>query len=641
MGSRSQTRLIFKSMVAAASILWALPSTLLFAQQDLAGNVDQARKSFQPVTQEQVSQARTELKMQMQNIEDFVQPATENGRRWLRYLHWEGLRQQVASNDAKNLSPLDATLGKLNRNVHGLERRQFRRLARALRRYRDTLAVSSWQNPRDLYNKQLDALQQDVKAYREKPTPQNEAALSQRIRILDSVDQAPELVKAVRSELAQPNAFVTISTAYIAAGVDPIDRSEPVTDCILGTNIHGDAHTTGTVGVASIPSDNKAVLEFDSRGHVWSQNTGYNSPAVIHSTSDTDYTATKRVVFTDPEFTSKPAQADATTDTHIHSVAKQGGGLGSRLVSRIGWDRAMQSKGQAEAIAADHAEDRIERRFDTDVDDRLAKTRDRYEDEYRRPLERKGEVPDHIRFSSTKTDLAVEVTQANRFQLAAQGAPPDVPGKHDMTMRLHESAVNNYSTAMLAGATATQTKPDEDVKFDVELPKWMKRLWENRKTESTHDQAAKEEPFKGFSMTLSDTQPITIKFKSNKNVEMTLHIAEMQSGDNHFSNWNVTGTYTNELADGKVLLQREGKLEVLPADFTGKLDAQQTAERNNLEKEFDKRSAQGHGFPKTIEFDPVKPEGELADAGPLEYREFSADNGWLVIGLDRQSKQAN
>jgi len=623
-------------MLATCGVFVALLCTPLMAQQDLAGQIEQARGSFKPVTEQQVTGARAELQKQMRDVEQFVQPASQNGQRWIRYLQWDALKGQVSSNDAKNLEALDATLGKLNRNVSGLENRRFRRLARALRRYRDTLAVSTWEKPADLYNQQLAALQSGIEAYRKEPTPQNSLALSQQIRIIDSIGQAPKLVEAVRQELAQPNAFVVVSTAYIAAGAKPVDRNDPVTDCILGTSIHGDAHTTGTVGVASIPSENKAVLEFTSRGHVWSDNVGHNSPAVIRSTSDTDYTATKRVEFSDPAFAAKSSQADATTDAHIHSVAKQGGGFGSRLVSRIGWNRAMQSEGQAEAIAADHAEDRIERRFNDDVDEKLGKARERYENEYRLPLERRGEVPEHIRFSSTNDSLAVEVTQANRAQLAAQSAPPEVPNKHDMTMRLHESAVNNYSAAMLAGATAKQTKPDEDLKFDVELPGWMKRLWENRKTESTEDAAAKEEPFKGFTMTLSNAEPISVKFLDDKKLEMTLHIAELQSGDSQFSNWNVTGAYVHEIVDGRVTLHREGKLVMLPADFSGTLDAEQTGQRSNLEKEFDKRSAQGHGFPKTIEFEPMTPEGELADAGPLEYRDFSTGNGWLVIGLDRQ-----
>ena len=502
------------------------------------------------------------------------------------------------------------------------------------------LAVSIWKNPADLYGKQLDALQKDIEAYHKEPDAQNAARLTQRLRIIDSVGQAPKLVDAVRDDLAHPNAFVNIATAYIAAGTKAVDRCDPVTDCILGTSIHGDAHTTATVGVASIPSDDKAVLEFTSMGHVWSQNVGYNGPAVIHSTSDTDYTATKRVEFSDAAFTAGPSHTDATADTHVHSIAKQGGGLGSRLVSRIGWNRAMQTKGQVDAVAADHAEDRIDNRFDDEVADRLSKSRQRYEDEYRRPLERRGDVPDHIHFSSTKNGLALEVTQANRTQLGAPGAPPELADKHDMTMQLHETAVNNYSAAMLAGATAKQTKPDEDVKFNVDLPKWMDRLWRHRKTEPTDNAAAKAEPFKVFTMTLDAVQPISVKF-AGKKMEITLHIADMQSGDNHFANWNVTGTYTPELADGRVEMHRDGKLVVLPENFSGKLDAEQTAQRSNLEKEFDKRSAQGNGFPKSIKFEPVKPEGELADAGPLEYREFSSDNGWLVIGLDRKNKRTN
>jgi hypothetical protein len=40
----------------------------------------------------------------------------------------------------------------------------------------------------------------------------------------------------------------------------------------------------------------------------------------------------------------------------------------------------------------------------------------------------------------------------------------------------------------------------------------------------------------------------------------------------------------------------------------------------------------------TIEFQSLKPTGALADAGPLEYNQFSSDNGWLTLAWDRQKK---
>ena len=168
---------------------------------------------------------------------------------------------------------------------------------------------------------------------------------------------------------------------------------------------------------------------------------------MIRSTSDTDFTAKKRVELSDEAFTATSAQADATTDMHLHSVAKQGGGLGKPACLEHWLEPRPESRGQAESIAADHAEGRIENRFNDELDDEVQKARKRYEDEYRRPLERRGEVPDHIRFSSGKDSIAFEVTQASHSQLGASGSPPAAPERHDVTMRLHESAVDNYSAS--------------------------------------------------------------------------------------------------------------------------------------------------------------------------------------------------
>jgi hypothetical protein len=627
--------LCVQCLTAAAFLVGSFAVNSSRAQADVNALIDQARNQFKPISQEQVAAARSKLKDRMRDVESYVGPSSSNGKAWLRYLHWEDLKKAVADEHATSLEPLDATLRKLNRDQAGLEKRQFRRLADALQRYRDAYAVSMWQQPGDLYNKQLDALNKALEAYHKEPTPANEYALSRQVRIINSVGQAPELVKALRQELVRPNAYVDISTALVAASAEPINRNEPITDCILGTNIHGDAHTTGHVEVSSQPSDNKAVLDFTSVGHTWSRNTGFNGPAVIRSTADTDFTANKRVELNDEAFVTTSARADARTDTHIHSVAKQGGGLGSRLVSNIGWRRAHQSERQAESIAANHAEGRVERRFNEELNDKISQARQNYEDEYRRPLERRGELPKHIRFSSTKNSIQVEVAQAGGSQIAAAGDPPKSSSAHDMTMRLHESAVNNYTATLLGGATARQTKPDEDVKFDVTLPSWMKRVWERRKTEASPQ--AKDEPFKEYALTLRDGRPISVEFAGGT-VKLTMHISELKSGDKTFTNWDVTGDYKPEVADGKVTLRREKDLTMLPSDFRGQLNSRQVAERRNLEEELNKRSAQGRGFPKSIEFEPMKSKSALASAGPLNYDEFAPDNGWLVIGLDRKKK---
>jgi hypothetical protein len=633
---RSTKRHLIAAFTAIVVLLIGVAT--LQAQDDISDLIQRARRNFKPVSEREPAEARARVRERMNDVADYIDPSSENGKQWLRYLRWDSLRQAVAEDRPKNLEPLDTTLRKLNRNETGLENRRFRRLANALRRYRDLVAVSSWEKPEEIYGKQLDALQRDLEAYRKDPSPRTQMALSERIRIIDSIGQAPKLVSALRSDLAKPNAFVEISTSLVSASAGPINRNEPVTDCILGTNVHSDAHTTGRTNAATIPSENKAVVEFRSKGHVWSNSTGFNGPAVIRSTSDTDFTAKKRVELSDEAFTTTSAGADASTNIHLHSVAKQGGGLGSRLVSSIGWRKAQSSRGQAESIAANHAEGRIANKFNDELDDEIQKARKRYEDEYRRPLERRGEVPEYIRFSSDNDSVNFEVTQASHSQLGATGSPPPAGEKHDVTMRLHETAVDNYSASLLSGATARQTKPDEDVKFDVKLPKWMDKAWKNRKTEATNKAGGKEEPFKEYALTFRENRPISVNFVQNK-VKLTVHISHLKSGDKTFDNWDVTSTYNPELSDGTVILRREGDLVMLPADFRGQLNSRQVAERRNLEEELNKRSDQGKGFPKTIQFDPVKPEGKVADAGPLGFNRFTCGDGWVIIGLDRQQKQ--
>jgi hypothetical protein len=638
----SEARWHWPTVIAVFMALFTPPlanSGALGQESPIPGLIQQARENFQPVTPEQVSQARAELTSRMSELEQWVGASTANGQRWLRYLAWDDLRKALAAEGAPNVEALDTTQRQLNSDENGLELPRFRRLADALRRYRDRAAVSTWENPAELYGQQLDALARQLEAYRQERSPANENALAQRLRIVTDVGQAPDLVEAVRREFSQPNAYVDVSAKLIAAGVEPINRSEHITDNILGTRINGTSHTTGSVGVSTIPSTDRAIVEFISQGRSHSQNVGNNGPAVIRSTANTDFTATKRVELSDPLFAARPANANATTNSDIHSISKRGGGLGSRIVSRAGWRRANQSHGRADAIAGDHAEDRIERQFNQEVNDELRDARKRYEDEYRRPLARRGELPDYTRFSSDQNSILIETTQANRGQLGAASPPPAAPEGHDMTMRLHESAINNYTAVLLGGATATESQPGDDPKFDVELPEWIRDAWERSEREFADETAEGQEPFKPWSMTLRE-RPITVDFQDGR-LTLTTHVARLQSGDQTFNNWDITGTYARELANGGVVLRREGDLVVLPGDFRGSLTSRQTAERSNLEKEINERSARGRGFPTTIEIDPLEPEGALADAGPLAFNEFESDDDWLSMAFDRQSKSTN
>ena len=623
------------ALLVAGGGSW-LGATAAAADADFSALITAAREKFAPVSEAQVATAKTELASSAQSLARYLGPRTANGKKWLAYLLWADFQQELAT-EQPQFGPLVATYQQLNQDQTGLELKPFRALSAALQHYIDLAVIARQENQAETYGKQLDGLAKELDEYGQDPSPAIGSAIGRRLDLLAGLGQAPELVAAVRDEFSRPNALVTVSTGLLRdAAADPIDRDDPITDVILGTRIRGQGHTTGEVALKTIPNDDKAVIEIKTNGRVVSQNVGHNGPAVIRSTGYTDFVATQLIEFTDTNFRALTPSVAATTRSNIHSVSKSGGGMGRRIVANVGMEKAHEKQGQANRIAADHAEVRIARRMTDEIDDRLGKAWSRFQNDYRLPLERRGELPQHLRFSTTNDELAFEATQANRSELAAPAAPPEAPTGIDLVMRLHESAVNNYTSALLGGATLSETKPGAGTKADVNLPKALKDAWKSRMDDKA-DQAA-DADFEPWALTFRRDQPINVSFVDGK-MQLTIHVAHLKSGDDVFDRWDVTGTYTPELSDGGVTLRRDGELVVLPTGFDpekGQLSSRQAAVRRNLTKVLTERSDKGRGIPMTIRIDELEPKDELADVGPLPVKEFTSAGGWLTVAWNRK-----
>src|SRR4051812_14525719 len=123
-GPHSILRLRGLLTVTTAVVCTLIVGTKAFSQQDLSSLIDEARNNFRPISQQQVDEARAEVKQRMKEFERYVGPSTPNGKRWLRYLKWDALKDQIDEKDSKTLDAIQDTLAKLNRNVNGVERPQ-------------------------------------------------------------------------------------------------------------------------------------------------------------------------------------------------------------------------------------------------------------------------------------------------------------------------------------------------------------------------------------------------------------------------------------------------------------------------------------------------------------------------------------
>lgn len=624
--------------LSCGAFLLALTSipTVCSAQDDVNSLIASAKEKFAPITGEQVAAAKADLQTQAATLERYVRPQSTNGKKWLAYLKWNAFQEALASEEPK-FEPLVATYQQLNKDNSGLELKHFRAVSDALQHYIDVAAMARQKDQAQTYGGQLDGLSSEIETYKSSPTANTAAAIGRRLDLLTGLGQSPDLVSAVRQEFSQPNAYVTVSSGLLRdAAAKPIDRFDPITDVILGTRIRGNGHTTGRVALKTVPNDNMAVIALDTQGRVVSQNVGRNGPAIIRSTGFTNFDADVVVELSDRRFVAQPVHVSASTSSQLHSVCKAGGGLGKNIVAQVGMKKAREKQGQANRIAADHAENRIARRMADEMDERLGKAWNRYQSDYRLPLARRGALPEYARFSTTENSLDYVTTQATRGQLAAPSAPPELPGTGDLVARLHESAINNYTSALLAGATLSESKPGEGTKADVNLPKFLKDAWKNRMDEKAED--ASDVEFEAWSLTFRRDRPITASFKEGK-IALTLHITKLVSGEDTFDRWDVTATYTPELVDGGVKLTRDGELTVLPTGFDpekGQLSSRQVAVRSNLTKVLTERSDQGRGIPQTITVKALEPSEELAHVGTLPVTTFASGDGWLTVAWDRQ-----
>src|SRR5215212_11732 len=97
-GVVDRTRSTSQSFIVAFGAVVALffGAAALQAKDDVSDLLQRARNNFKPVSDKELADARAELRERMKEVADFVRPSSENGKRWLRYLHWDALKQAAA-----------------------------------------------------------------------------------------------------------------------------------------------------------------------------------------------------------------------------------------------------------------------------------------------------------------------------------------------------------------------------------------------------------------------------------------------------------------------------------------------------------------------------------------------------------------
>jgi len=604
--------------ILATGALADAPAAAMPAVDQLPAECRAAKATFHPVTQADLAEAKDELVEAVVRLDRRLGADADNGPGWRKYLQWDRMQSELCGNEKPDVAALTSILGKYEAGYEGLRLARFVDVRLALSRY--LLIAQNVDNPalKTAYENLLDALATQLESYADAPTAKGALIIGRLIGQLEDARQVPQLIGAVRHHYARPNLWVEVSADLIDAGMGgPVDEMTPVRDVILGTDISGTGHTTGRICVELIPDPQRAAIETVFCGTTLSENVGRNGPVRIHSNGTTRLDGRMSVFLDANGLDWLPAISNAETETQITAIRDR---RGRQMVERIARRRAAEQKHEAEYIASAHAEQQLNARIDSQADEMLQKANGAFREKFRRPLVERKLFPQRLDFSTTGEALHVVGLRADASQMAAPTEPPpaaDGADGADLTVRIHESMVNNLLASALGGMTlGDETYKSLVVELLGELPERM--------------QVEEGEP--AWAIDFDALRPISLAFGDDQ-LTVTLRGRRYYRDGEDYPAMDVTAVYDIEKTEQGFAAVRQGPLEIFPPGFvpdSGKtLSTKQMVIRSLLETRFDRI------FAEEMPLEDIELPGNLNKAGKLRPIRFACQDGWLSLAWKR------
>ena len=271
--------------------------------------------------------------------------------------------------------------------------------------------------------------------------------LGQWIWWLSASDQAPWIVGGIRNRYNHRNFYVDVSSDLINSFVRrPVNSVDDLRETVRGTSIRGTARTQGEMTASTQDSQTslKVLLHFD--GMVAADAVGVNGPATIHSSSATYIIADKPIWFDERGATTGPAVIRAGTRTQIHDVEAFG-----PIIQQIAEGQVEMEKSDAEYEASQ----RSAKRFAAELQKRVLETIGDLNERYVEVRHTWGEMrllPDSLVIMSDRAGGQLQGRFASGTQVSPSPLPPILRDTSDLTVRIHQSAINNLLASMLTGA---------------------------------------------------------------------------------------------------------------------------------------------------------------------------------------------
>ncbi len=583
----------------------------------LVDEIGAAAKNLDPELFPQIDTSEAEFLESVDAVHRYfaANATAENGKAWLTYLDLDPVVELVQS----NASPLEIARESMDLRFRligtapGLELKAIRRLRDSVEQLIESVRFRDKEKSIESLSRQLESLAERVGEFDGNPSADDFAAVSVLTGVLRSSRQADGLVASLRNTFNRPNVAVLISEPMVQTAVNrDVNRVRPVRDCILGTRIVGNASMNGFLTANLLPGVGAARVNVSMVGKIVSNNIGYNGPVRLRTAGYGDVNVSRTLTVNESGVTLEPTNARAVLRTKILAIEHKLG-----LVRKIARKRAAQQKPQADRIAVQRMRQQVGAQF-------ASQTNQATEIMPLQALEKIGpfvkrlslDEPTRL-WGSSEQEIYIDSMLRRPDQLSAVVSRPAILEPYDAAVQIHESAIDNVFTPVLAGRTLSEKRLNE--------------LLENIGRSVAPDRGQDEEPELPFEIDFARLRPVIFEARG-KTLRLGVRGTRFAQGKRELNQaMEITAVYEPAKDDkGVVVLLRKGDVDV---SFPGRnrLTVAQAGLKRTIQKKFTNL------FPDTILDRPleVPMDAKLEVIRGRVFRPHlvDADEGWLTIAV--------
>ncbi|MBW3595857.1 MAG: hypothetical protein KY475_01125 [Planctomycetes bacterium] len=605
--------------------IWFAATTAAAGGGELANLAEDARPAFRPVDEADVAKAGSAVEAAKSQLEAYLARDASRAAAWKAYLRLSSLEEELTRGTAADVAALSDIRALLAANHEGLELPPFRRLRAAIDEYLLTLQAFRAPPTREEFERRIDDLISLLSRWETDPDDAAHLAISRHLAWLHAKGQAPSLVRELQARLSAPNAFVYVAAQVIAAATqEEVDRNTEINSREDDQFTFGAGRLQGRAAAFPVPgADGRGQLEIRFSGTLRTRVTTVQDSVRVYTHGWAPVVARKPVILTEGGFVPQPTCSRVCYNNFVDCIKTTlKGRVADAIVSKLAGVYINATEEEIEYDAARDAEREFNQEFDEDAADDLEQGNKDFQEKFRKPLLRQGMYPRRLEFRTDDESLQVVMLQDGGGRLAAPGAPQAPAAGTDIGVQLHESFLNNYGAAALAGKFYTVEE------FEAMLQDAMQDLGLDELAEEEDNDEA---PPGDIGILFDALEPVQAQFAGGV-ATIIVRGERYVYEDRVYPPMNIIIRYRVEIDQGRLRATLVGEPEYAPPP--GVRGLRVAALRRILE---------AHITPR-IEPEVVAGEIRLPDTdgedelGPLAFHHIAADKAWLTIALRRRDQ---